>query len=91
MEGLGGSRFSDAEGLAPASEVNVYGVTRGRWSVFLTRCNSSLDLVQKDLVTLRQSDKDRRRASIKTVHDVSDEVFRGANNAPLKMTRYCAV
>ena len=30
MERLGGSRFSHADGLTPASEVNVYGVTLGR-------------------------------------------------------------
>jgi len=62
-----------------------------RYPGFLTICNSLLELVRENFVTLRRSDEDRRRASIKSVPDVSVEVFRGANSAPLKMTPYCAV
>jgi len=71
--------------------IDPYDLYRVCESASVTSRISYLELVQKNLVPLRRSDEDRRRASIKTVHGVSDEVFRGANRAPLKMTPYCAV
>jgi hypothetical protein len=58
----------------------------------LTSFDSSEVQVPQPLVMLRRSDGDRRRTlTCKIVHDLSVEIFRGANSAPLKMTGFCAV